>query len=88
VVRQTLLTDYYPVLSDARFGDLVLLAKPNGDIIHIAVYIAADIVYTKNSGSFRDPFILMTVSDMLDHFASQIPEGQNLQVSIYRNKYY
>jgi hypothetical protein len=88
VVRQTLLTDYYPVLSDARFGDLVLLAKPNGDIIHIAVYIAADIVYTKNSGNFRDPYILMTVSDMLDHFASQIPEGQNLQVSVYRNKYY
>lgn len=88
VVMQTLLTDYYPVLSDARYGDLVMLAKPNGDIIHVAVYIAADIVYTKNSDNFLDPFILMTIPDMLNHFASKIPEDQKLHVLIYRNKSY
>ena len=88
VVRQALLTDYYPVLSDPRYGDLVLLSKANGDIIHIGVYIAADIVYTKNSGEFRDPFLLMTLSDMLGHFTAQIPEDQTLQVNFFRNKYY
>ncbi|HEV3272956.1 MAG TPA: hypothetical protein VGZ93_12310 [Candidatus Methylacidiphilales bacterium] len=87
-VLHTLLTDYYPALSDPRYGDLVLLSTPKGDIIHIAVYIAADIVYTKNSGSFRDPYILMNLSDMMDHFSSQIPEDQTLRITIYRNKYY
>ncbi len=88
VVRQTLLTDYYPVLSDPRYGDLIALSKPNGDIIHLAVYIAADIYYTKNSGNFHDPFMLTTLSDMVDHFSGQIPEDQTLQVTFYRNKYY
>jgi len=59
-----------------------------GDIIHVAVYIAADIVYTKNSGNFYDPYILMTYSDMLDHFAWQLPENEKLKVEIRRNKYY
>lgn len=88
VVHQTLITDYYPVLSDPRYGDLIILAKPNGDIIHSSVYIADNIVYTKNSSNFRDPFILMTMSDMIDNFSAQIPEDQSLQVLIYRNKYY
>lgn len=88
VVRQTLQNDYYPALSDPRYGDLVVLAKPNGDIIHLAVYLAAGIVYTKNSGNFRDPFILMTLQDMVDRFSVQIPEDQKLDVQFYRNKYY
>lgn len=88
IVHQTLLTDYYPVLSDPRYGDLIILAKPNGDIIHSSVFIADNIVYTKNSANFRDPFILMTLPDMIDNFSAQIPEDQSLQVLIYRNKYY
>jgi hypothetical protein len=88
VVLQTMQTDYYPVLSDPRYGDIVTLAKPDGNIIHMAVFIADNIVYTKNSGNFRDPFILMTLPDMLDHFSAQIPEDQSLRVQYFRNKYY
>jgi hypothetical protein len=88
VVRQTLLTDYYPVMSDLRYGDLVTLSKPDGTIVHVAVYLAADVVYTKNSGNFLDPFMLMSVSDMVDHFSSLIPEDQSLQIQAFRSKYY
>jgi hypothetical protein len=88
VVGQTLRTDYYPALTDPRYGDIVVLSKPNGEIIHLAVYIAANIVFTKNSGNFRDPFIFMTLSDLLDHFAEQIPEDETLTVTYLRNKYY
>lgn len=86
--RKVLLSDYYPALSDARYGDIIALTRPNGETIHVAVYIAADIVYTKNDGNFREPFILMTYADMLDHFAALIPENETLKVQIFRNKYY
>jgi hypothetical protein len=87
-VKQTLLNDYYPVLADPRYGDIITLVRQDGSIIHSCVFIADDIVYTKNSGNFRDPYIFMTLSDMTDNFMAQIPEGQTLQTLIYRNKYY
>lgn len=88
VVKQTLLNDYYPVLADPRYGDIITLVKQDGSIIHSCVFIADNIVYTKNSANFRDPYIFMTLPDMMDTFMAQIPEGQTLQALIYRNKYY
>jgi len=88
VVHQTLLNDYYPVVSDPRYGDVLLLTKPDGTIIHSSVFIADNIVYTKNSANPRDPFILMTIPDMIDYFEAQVPEGQTLQMQFRRNKYY
>ena len=88
VVKQTLQNDYYPVLADPRYGDLIALVQQDGSIIHSCIFIADNVVYTKNSPNFRDPYILMTLPDMMDNFRAQIPEGQKLQVLIYRNKYY
>ncbi len=88
VVHETLLNDYYPVLFDPRFGDIIVVSKPDGEIIHLAVYIAADIVYTKNSPNIYDPFILMRFSDMMDRFTWQIPEDQTLHFQLMRYKYY
>lgn len=86
VDRQTLANDYYPALSDPRYGDVVILSKPNGNIIHMAVYIAADIVYTKNSGNFRDPFILMTFSDMVLFIPRAQKGGHMLRQSPCRHR--
>jgi len=87
-ILATLENDYYPVLSDPRYGDIAMLKKPNGDIIHSCVFIADNIVYTKNSSQATEPFILQTDSDMLDIFSAQIPEGQTLSVQWYRHKRY
>ena len=88
VVHDTMANDYYPVLADPRYGDLITLVRQDGSIIHSCIYIADDIVYTKNSANFRDPYIFMTLPEMIDTFTAQIPEGQTLQTLIYRNKYY
>lgn len=88
VVRQTLLNDYYPVLSDPRYGDVLVLERQDGSIIHSCIFIADNVVYTKNSANFRDPFIFMTIPDMVDTFEAQIPEGQSLTLQYYRDKYY
>jgi hypothetical protein len=88
VVRKTLETEYYPVFTDPRYGDLVFLSKPNGEIIHSSVYVADNIVYTKNGGHYLSPWMLMKIPDMLDAFAAMYPPDVQLKVTYYRNKYY
>jgi hypothetical protein len=87
-VKQTLTNDYYPVPSDLRYGDILELVRPNGDAIHSCIYVADNIVYTKNSAQATEPFMLMTIPDMLDAFSSLIPEGESLKVTAYRSKKY
>jgi hypothetical protein len=87
-VTEALQTDYYPVLSDPRYGDIVVLVKAPNQILHTAVFIADNIVYTKNGPSFAEPFLLMRMPDLVDLFSGMIPENEQLQVFYFRNKYY
>ena len=80
--------DYYPVASDLRFGDVVTFCRPDGSIIHSAVFLADDIVYSKNGGSALTPWLLSTIADLRDSYSFHVPAGQNLTVTCYRNKYY
>ncbi len=88
VVKQKLDSDYFPVFSDPRYGDLVFLVKPNGDIIHSAVFLADDIVYTKNGGHFTAPWMLAKISDLVDIYSPYVSPDEKLIVAYYRNKYY
>lgn len=81
-------SDYYPVFSDPRYGDLVFLTKPNGEIIHSAVYIADNVVYTKNGGHFSAPWLLMEMSRLLDCYVTFVGPDEQLKRLYYRNKYY
>ncbi|HWB60051.1 MAG TPA: hypothetical protein VG733_11205 [Chthoniobacteraceae bacterium] len=85
-VKQTLTTDYYPVMSDWRYGDILELVRPNGEAIHSCVFIADNIVYTKNSAQPMEPCMLMTIPDLIDTFSSLIPETETLKIIGYRSK--
>ncbi|MFM7354079.1 MAG: hypothetical protein ACKO1G_13865, partial [Microcystis aeruginosa] len=51
----TVLKDQYqPVVGHPQFGDIVLLTLPDGSSIHSAVYIADNIVFTKNGPSLTN----------------------------------
>ncbi len=84
--KRKLDAEYYPVTSDPRYGDILMLIKPDGTIIHSCTFIADDIVYTKNGASATVPWILMTIPELLEAYASELPEGQRLRVQVYRNK--
>jgi hypothetical protein len=73
-------------MSDFRYGDIIELVRENGDAIHSCVYIAGDVVYTKNSAQPTEPVMLMTLPDLLDTFSSLIPENETLKIIGYRNK--
>ncbi len=88
IVKAKLDADYYPVFSDPRYGDLVFLIKPSGEIVHSAVFLADDVVYTKNGGHFTAPWMLAKIPDLLDSYSTFADEAGLLKAMYYRNKYY
>jgi len=83
-VTAAFLNEYYPVTGQPAFGDIIMFAKPDGSIIHSCVYIAADIVFTKNGASPNAPWILMSLSDVEAFYPSKEP----LDLQYYRLKSY
>ena len=81
-------TEYYPVATDPRYGDIAMLVRPNGVIIHSCVYLADDIVYTKNGANSTVPWTLMRIPDLLEAYAPEAADGETLRVEYYRNKSY
>lgn len=62
------------------FGDLVFLCHQDGSPIHAAVYIADDVVFTKNGANPRQPWKLMKLDDMLARYASD----EELRIVFFR----
>jgi hypothetical protein len=69
--------------SKAQFGDLVTVKTSENILVHSAVYIADDIVYTKNGSGLNQPWLYMKLEDMLAFY--EMP-NETLTVEIYRRK--
>lgn len=81
-VARTFTTEYHPVTSRPKYGDIYLFAQPNGDVIHSCVYIADEIVFTKNGATPGAPWILMSLADVIAFY----PSNQPLDIQRYRPK--
>lgn len=62
-------TNYYPVAQPNSYGDIVFLLDQNGNAIHSAVYIADDIVFTKNGNNYAQPWVLMRLPNLLSLYS-------------------
>jgi hypothetical protein len=87
-VHQKLKEDHVPVVGDPRYGDLVLLSRPDGSFVHSAVYLADEVVYTKNGETVSSPWMPSTLNDMVDRYSFLAPPDQKLTVNFFRNKNY
>lgn len=58
-----LLEQYQPVEGARRFGDVLVFIKGN-EVTHSCVYVADDIVYTKNGENILAPWVLQTLADV------------------------
>jgi len=88
LLRHKLDTEYYPVTSDPRYGDLVMLATSAGPIIHSCIFLADNIVYSKNGANHTAPWLLATIPEVLSTYSAFIPTNETLKVLYYRNKNY
>jgi hypothetical protein len=75
-------TNYYNVAQASNYGDLIFLLDSHGNAIHSAVYIAADIVFTKNGNNYAQPWVLMRLNKLIAMYS--ITESPRL--ACYRRK--
>jgi hypothetical protein len=82
LASRRVIENYTTVQPPYRFGDVLFFNTPTGDTIHSCVYIAADIVFTKNGENALSPWILMRLGDVQDLYL------QNAQYTMqgYREK--
>jgi len=77
----TFLDDYDQITENLRFGDVVTYSDHRGAVIHSAVYIAADILFTKN-GHGSNPWTFTRLSAMDDYY----PLANRLLIQYFRPK--
>ena len=61
------------------YGDLIFLLCPDDSPLYAAVYIADDVVFTKNGGNYRQPWILMAWADLVARY----PENYALRTVVF-----
>lgn len=74
--------NYYQIGKPSKVGDLVFLLNCKNEVVHSAVYIAEDFVFTKNGINFAQPWILMRIPKMSEAFTV----GEEPTVAYYRRK--
>jgi hypothetical protein len=65
--------NFYQIAGPSLFGDIVLLMNDRQQVKHSAVYLADDIVFTKNGNNYRQPWMLMRIPDLLATYPSTPP---------------
>jgi len=84
-VQKELEENYRPLDGKPRYGDLVVVARPDGYMVHVAIYIADDIWFTKNGSTLVHPWMLSTATDVCKQFEFQLNPDQHLTVKYLRN---
>lgn len=72
--------DYEVVVGQPEMGDVLVLTDEAGTAIHACVYIAADVVFTKNGAATFSPWVLMKFADMMLYYTAE----QRPKLAFYR----
>ena len=71
VALTTLRRDYYIVEGNYQLGDVIALLDAEGDLYHVVVYLADDLVFTKNGTSPLAPWTIMPLQRVKDYYRNQ-----------------
>jgi len=77
-----LLADYYEVQRPGKYGDVIVLLDHEGNGIHSAVYLADDLVFTKNGNNPNQPFMLMRLNNLVAKYSIR----GTPRVAVYRDR--
>lgn len=84
--EQVIRRDYELVTGAPRFGDLVAIIDPREQLMHSAIYLADNLVFTKNGSLLNAPWILMELPTMLDTYRATYNVGEGFQARYFRLK--
>jgi hypothetical protein len=64
----TLRRDYFIVESGFQLGDIIAFMDQEGNLFHMAVYLAGNLVFSKNGTSPVSPWAIQTVEELKDYY--------------------
>lgn len=83
LATSSVLENFEPVEAPYRFGDILfLLDSDKGDAFHSCVYLADDMVFTKNGRNAFSPWVIMKLDDVKKIYIYD----RNGRVQAYRHK--
>jgi hypothetical protein len=65
--------NYYQVAAPSLYGDVLLLMNDRNEIKHSALFLADDLVFTKNGDNYRQPWMIMHIPDLLATYPATPP---------------
>ncbi len=71
VALETLKRDYFIVQSAFQLGDVIAFLDEEGDLFHVAVYLADDLVFSKNGTSPVSPWIIMPLDRATGYYRTR-----------------
>ena len=81
--RDTFFNAFYEEVPEAgQLGDIMVMLSPSGEVVHSCVFLAGELVFTKNGGQRTLPWMLMTLGDLKEYFST---EGE-LTLRAYRRR--
>lgn len=72
-VKRTILEHYRVVEDEPQLGDLILLRDRASQVIHSCNYLADHLVFTKNGGEVAQPWVIMTLDDVIEYYSIHEP---------------
>jgi hypothetical protein len=86
VARHELETQYRQV-SEPRFGDVVVLVdRETSGVVHSAVYLADDLVFTKNGFGATQPWLYMQLRTLTELYSAHLGKPDGVKVVLFRRK--
>jgi hypothetical protein len=65
--------NYYQIAGPSLYGDILLLMNDKSEIKHSAVYLADDLVFTKNGNNYRQGWMIMHIPDLVATYPNKPP---------------
>jgi hypothetical protein len=65
--------NYYQIAAPSLYGDILLLLNDKNQVEHSAIFLADDLVFTKNGDNYRQPWMLMHIPDLLATYPNTPP---------------
>jgi hypothetical protein len=65
--------NYYQIAAPSIYGDVLLLMNDKQEVKHSAVFLADDLVFTKNGNNYRQPWMIMHIPDLLATYPASPP---------------
>ena len=85
-MEEVLRRDYDRIEKPSQLGDLVFLAVGKKTVIHVAAFVADDLVFTENGEDLRQPWILMHMADMIESYGVKYPHSGTMEPQYFRKK--